>query len=133
MKENKLIILINKSADDIFAFVTTPPNSTRWISSITKEETNEWPVKIGTIYKLWDEKNNISKMKVIDIKNNEMVEWISEDQNYHCRYVLKIIDKNISEFKYYEWVDRGIIDNPFMQDTLEKLKLVLENQKNSIV
>lgn len=62
MKENKLIILINKSADDIFAFVTTPPNSTRWISSITKEETNEWPVKIGTIYKLWDEKNNTSKM-----------------------------------------------------------------------
>ena len=126
MKNNKLIIQINKSVEEIFAFVTTPPNSTRWIDSITREETNEWPVCVGTIYKLWDENGNPSEMRVIDIKNNEIVEWISEDKNYHCRYVFKIIDKNISEFEYYEWVDRGEINNPFSQDTLEKLKSILE-------
>ncbi len=126
MKNNKLVIRINKAVDDIFAFVTTSPNSTRWINSITREETNEWPVQIGTIYKLWDEKGNISEMKIADIKSNEMVEWISEDRNYHCRYILKNIDKNISEFEYYEWVDRGIINNPFTPETLEKLKKELE-------
>lgn len=128
MKNNKFIIQINKSVDEIFDFVTTPPNSTRWIESIVKEETSEWPVKIGTVYKLWDEKGNISEMKVANIKNNEMVEWISGDQNYHCRYILKNIDKNISEFEYYEWTDEGELKEPFTIDILEKLKFVIENQ-----
>ena len=130
MKDNKLIIRINKSVDEIFAFVTTPPNSTCWISSIAKEKTSEWPAKIGTVYRLWDENGNYSEMKVAAIKNNELVEWISEDKNYHCRYILKIVDKNISEFEYYEWVDQGTIDNPFTQDTLEKLKSVVENHES---
>ena len=126
MKDNKLIIKINKPVEEVFAFVTTPPNSTCWIDSIAREETSEWPVHVGTIYKLWDENGNPSEMKVADIKKNELVEWISEDKNYHCRYILKNIDKNISEFEYYEWVDMGIIDNPFTQNTLEKLKSVME-------
>lgn len=126
MKNNKLIIRINKSVDEIFDFVTTPPNSTRWIDSIAKEETSEWPVCIGTVYKLWDENGKPSEMKVANIKNNEMVEWISENQNYHCRYRLKTVNQNISEFEYYEWVDEGIIDSPFTQETLEKLKSVVE-------
>ncbi|MFA6090066.1 MAG: hypothetical protein WC755_09495 [Candidatus Woesearchaeota archaeon] len=129
MKNNKLIIRINKSVNEVFDFVTTPPNSTRWIDSIAKEETNELFVRVGTIYKLWDEKGNPSEMKVVNIKKNELVEWVSEDKNYHCRYIFKTIDQNVSEFEYYEWVDRGTIDNPFTQDTLEKLKSVMEKQE----
>lgn len=132
MKSNKLIIQINKSVDEIFDFVITPPNLTLWIKSIANEETNEWPIKIGTIYKLWDEKGNINEMIVVDINNNEMVEWISNDQNYHCRYIFKNINKDISEFEYYEWTDEGELKEPFTIDILEKLKFVIENQTNQL-
>jgi len=126
MKDNKLVIQINKSVEEIFTFVTTPPNSTRWIDSIAREETNEWPVRVGTIYKLWDENGKSSDMTVTAIKNNELVEWISEDKNYHCRYIFKTINEKLSEFEYFEWVDKGLIENPFTQNTLEKLKTVME-------
>jgi hypothetical protein len=44
MRTNTLTIQIHRSASDVFAFTTTPPNSTRWISSFVSEETNEWPI-----------------------------------------------------------------------------------------
>lgn len=127
MKNNSLIIQINKPLNDVFLFTITPPNSTRWIPSIIKEETNEWPIKKGTIYKLTNDKGEISEVIVVDIKEDEFVEWISKDQNYHCRYEFKSLNKNTTEFKYYEWVDRGEIQEPFTIDILEKLKLVVLN------
>jgi len=131
MKDNKLKIRINKSVPEVFAFTTTPPNSKYWINSIIDEETNEWPIHVGTVYKLMSENGQQSEVVVASIKKNEIVEWVSRDNVYHCKYNFKAINENTTELKYYEWVDKGIIDNPFTQDTLERLKLVLENFKKS--
>jgi hypothetical protein len=127
MRENKLTIQINKPIHEVFKFTITPPNSTLWIPSVVKEETNEWPIRIGTIYKLQNNKSERSEVIVANLKENEFIEWISKDKNYHCRYTFKIIDKDISELEYAEWVDRGQIDEPFTLEVLEKLKLVLED------
>jgi len=51
MKDNKITIQINKPARDVYAFYINPKNTPLWINSIVEEETNEWPIKIGTIYR----------------------------------------------------------------------------------
>jgi hypothetical protein len=126
MKENRLVIKINKPVSYVFHFVITPPNSTLWIPDVVKEETNELPVKRGTVYFLSNEKGETSKVTVVNFKNNKYIEWISKDKNYHCNYTLLPISENLTEFRYYEYVDMGNIDKPFTQQVLEKLKKVLE-------
>ena len=129
MKANKLVVKINKPANEVFKFTTTPPNSVKWISGVMSEETDEWPIKIGTIYKLTDESKKISEVIVTDLKVGEFIEWKSKENNYHCRYNYKTIDENSSTLEYSEWVGSGEIEFPFTQDILEKLKAVIEATK----
>lgn len=127
MKENKLIIKINKSIQEVFLFTITPPNSTFWIPLVISEETNEWPVRKGTIYKLKDKNGEYFEAIVTNFIENKLIEWVSKDNNYHCRYSYKLINSQITQLEYYEWVDRGEIDKPFTNETLNKLKNILEN------
>ncbi len=129
MKVNSLTIQINKPIHEVFIFTITPPNTTRWIDSIVSEKTNEWPIRIGTVYTLKNKNNQTFQVIVTTIKENELVEWVSEDGNYHCRYTFKSMGENTTGFEYYEWVDKGEIEEPFTQKTLGKLKEVLELQK----
>jgi hypothetical protein len=126
MKQNKLTIQINKPVSEIFAFTTTPPNSTLWIDSIIKEETNEWPVRMGTIYKLQSADGRKSEVIMTAFHKNKMIEWVSEDGNYHCRYAFRPLSDNETELTYFEWVKKGEIDDPFSQEVLEKLKGTIE-------
>ncbi len=127
MKDNKLTIKINKSVHEVFMFTITPPNSTLWIDGVVEEKTNEWPIRVGTIYKLKNKKGEYSEVIVTNIKENQIVEWVSKDKTYHCRYSFRTIDKNITELEYFEWVDKGELKEPFTLVMLEKLKRVLES------
>lgn len=126
MKNNHLTVKIDRPISEVFNFAITPPNSTRWILGVVKEETTEWPVRVGTIYRLQDEGGNISEVTVVDIKENEKVEWVSSDRNYHCCYQLRSLGQDATELKYSEWVGRGEIKGPFTQKVLERFKKVLE-------
>lgn len=127
MKKNELTIVINKPVKQVFRFAITPPNSARWIPGVVKEETSEWPVRVGTVYKLTDKTGSISGVTVVDIKEKKKVEWVSSDGNYHCRYRLKSLSQNITELEYSEWVDKGELEGPFTKEVLSKLKNVLES------
>ena len=128
MKSKELRIRINKPDNQVFAFIINPDNTPKWLDSIMAEETSDWPIVVGTIYKNrgW-ESTDWSEYVVAEFEENELFTLDEKDGPYHVRYTIKSIDDNSSELKHYEWVDEGELDNPFDQAVIEKLKSVLES------
>lgn len=126
MRENKLIIQIKKPVREVFAFLLNPSNSPLWIDSFVREETNEWPVKVGTIYRNQNREGKWAEYTVTAFKENKMFGMTSADKNYHVRYILRPINNNTTELEYYEWVEERELEEPFTVKILNKLKAVLE-------
>lgn len=127
MKSNKLTIKINKPLSEVFGFLLSPANSPLWVDSFVKEETSDWPVKMGTIYKNLSKDGLWREYTVTAFKENEVFELTSADKNYHVLYTFRPFNDNITELEYYEWVDKGELDEPFKIETLQKLKSIIEN------
>jgi len=127
MKENKILIKIRKPVNVVFEFTTNPINTPRWIQNIEVEETTEWPIKLGTIYRNKNMAGEWSEYIITAFEQNKVFELTAEDNNYHVRYTYTESQDGITEMEYFEWVDQGELDAPFTQDILEKLQSVIEN------
>ncbi len=127
MKDNKLTIQINKPVAEIFAFTIDPKNTPLWIDGVVRENTSNWPVKAGTVYKNQNKEGEWSIFTMVEFVKNDHFVLIGGDKNYHCRYSFRDLGNGSTEFEYREWVDSGELDGPFTQDILEKLKTTLEN------
>ena len=121
MKENKLTMQINKPVADVFAFCITPPKAKLWVPNIIDETMSQWPVKIGTVYTEYKDDGTSFNIIVTDYKENEYIEWKTEDGNQ--KYTFTSIDPKTTQLEY---VETGDVDRPFTQEVLEKLKRVLE-------
>ena len=127
MKQNKLSVQISKPVAEVFEFTINPANTPHWIEHLEVEETNEWPPKRGTIYKNRGALGTWSEYVVSAFEPNKTFEMVDKDGNYHVRYTYKEVDSGRTEMEYFEWVDRGELEQPFTQNILEKLKSVLES------
>jgi hypothetical protein len=126
MKECKLVIQIDQSAEDVFQFTLNPNNTPLWIDSIVREKTNESPTRIGTIYRNVNNSGVWSEYTVTQYEENKRFEFISSDNNYHVRYIFTPLDNESCELEYYEWVEHGELEEPFTMEILEKLKKISE-------
>lgn len=128
MKSNKLTIQINRPVHEVFNFVTDPKNTPKWIDFISREKTNEWPPKLGTIYKNQDNSGVWRDLEITEFEQDRMFVMTSHATGYNVRYTLKLV-KDGTKLEYYEWIDKGELDEPFAIEPLKKLKLILEERE----
>jgi hypothetical protein len=128
MKNTKLTIKINKPAKAIFDFTLDPKNTPKWIDAIREEETNEWPTKLGTIYRNRGTSLQWSEFEVTEIKEPTSFTLRRKDGEYSVRYVFTPITPDETELEYYEWTNQGELAEPFTLGPLKKLKEVIENR-----
>lgn len=126
MKEKKLTVVINQTPHFIFSFLLNPENTPKWIPSFLKEETNEQPTRLGTIYRNTTNLKDWDIYYVSEFEQDELFTFTSKDENYHCRYTLFPIGEHQTRLEYYEWVENGDLQDPFSQEYLTNLKTLLE-------
>lgn len=126
MKENKVIITINKPITEVFEFTTNPKNTHKWIPSIIEETAEKYPPKIGTIYKNRGQTSDWSSYKVTAFEKSKVFALVNLDGNYFVRYIYRKLSDNKTEMEYFEWVKTGELDSPFTKEILQKLKKILE-------
>ena len=126
MKENRIIVVINKPISEVFEFTTNPKNTHTWIPSIEEEIAEQYPPKIGTIYKNRGKEPNWNTYKVVEFEKNKKFTLINLENDYSVIYTYKKISDNKTEMEYFELVRTGEIGKPFTQAILNKLKKVME-------
>ena len=85
MKEKKLVVRIKKPVHEVFTFLLNPENTPLWIDSFIKEEINEAPVKVGTIYRNLNKDGQWNEYEVISLEEDKQFEFLKSDHNYHVR------------------------------------------------
>jgi hypothetical protein len=124
MNESKLKIRINRPSDELFDFVLDPLNTPRWIDGIVKEETNESPTRLGRCseIKTWTGSGMNIKSRLLNLA------WCllsQKNSDYHVTYTITPLGKS-SELEYFEWVDKGELEEPLAPVALQKLQAVME-------
>ena len=72
MNKNKIVIVINKSIEEIFEFTTNPKNTHLWIPQIKEELSDRYPPKINTIYKNLGSSGEWNYYKVIEFEKDKI-------------------------------------------------------------
>lgn len=126
MKENKLSIVIDAPVEEVFEFTINPANTHKWIQHLEIEVTNEYPPRIGTIYRNRGEGNDWDEYTVTELVPNEVFELNSADKKYFVRYTYKPLSSSTCEMEYFEWMTEGELSNPFNQHILQLLKEKIE-------
>lgn len=126
MKDKRLKIVIDKPVSEVFEFTTDPANTPKWIGGIVVEETNEWPSKLGTIYRNKGQGDGWNEYEMTEFGKDKTFTLTRLNSDYHVRYTFTPTEDHSCNFEYYEWVDEGELDDTVSQEVLEKLKQVME-------
>lgn len=123
MTQLKQSVRINKPRATVFAFCIDPANTPKWVDSIVLEETNAWPVGVGTIYRNQDQQGAWSEYALTVFEPDTTFTLTKSDGNY-LRYTFTPVSENETEL-VYEW-QGDELEQALLQDILLKLKHVIE-------
>lgn len=126
MKENRLTVRIKKPALEVFRFTINPQNTPQWIDSLVGENINTPEVGVGTTYTNINEKGERGEYVVSQFELGKIFTLDSLTSTYHVKYTCTPISESETELEYFEWVDDGELQEPLGQETLNKLKSLLE-------
>ena len=126
MQENRITVVINKPLGEVFEFTTNPKNTHTWIPSIEEEKAEQYPPKIGTIYKNRGKEPKYNTYKVVEFEKDKKFTLKNLENKYFVRYTYRKINENTTEMIYFEWVRTGELGKPFTQAIFNKLKEVME-------
>lgn len=126
MTSNRLSVQIIKPIAEVFAYTINPKNTPAWIDSIEIEETNEWPIKVGSQYRNKTKSGKWNLYDVVGLEENKLFELVARDGNYHVRYSYNPLADYKTEMEYFEWVEQGELEEPFRQEVFNKLKRIVE-------
>lgn len=118
-------VTINKPAKDVFAFTIDPKNTPKWIDAIATEETNEWPPKIGTVYRNQITGGEWREYTMTKFEQDKTF-TLSRQDGFHIRYTFVPLDGRTTKLEFYLWMDDGELKSRFTTATLEKLKQLVE-------
>ena len=124
MQQNTLKIIINKPIEEVFEFATNPKNTPLWVDFIDEEIVDEFPPKVGSVYRnrrgdSWNES------KVTEYESNRIFKL--ENDTFSVEYICKKINDNTTKLTYIESVKKGELTKPFTIEILEKLKSLIES------
>jgi uncharacterized protein YndB with AHSA1/START domain len=133
MKDCKLTVTINKPVEEVFAFTIDPKNTPKWVASIVAEQTNEWPVKLGTIYRNQRQNGEWSEYEITEFKQNKAFVMRQKNDSFHVGYVFTPASNDAATMlEYRVWKDEGEGELPesltvaVLQGILDKLKRAVE-------
>ena len=134
MKDLKLTITINKPVEEVFAFTINPENTPKWIDSIVTEQTNEWPVKLGTIYRNQRKNGEWSDYEITAFDPNKTFVMSQKNDSFHVGYTFTPTDNGAAtQLTYRVWKDEselpGSLTVDVLQDILDKLKRLVEDRE----
>jgi len=127
VKQLKLIIQIDKSAREVFEFCLNPQNTPKWIDGILEEKTNEWPVKLGSVYRNTGDGEKWNEYTLTKFEEHKMFVMTAKDGNYNVKYTITPLGDNSCELEYFEWMEKGELESPFTIEPLQKLKQIVEH------
>ena len=127
MRALRQTVTVNKPVEEVFDFCINPENTPKWIDSITQEQTNEWPVKLGTIYRNQRKDGNWSEYEVTALEPNKIFTLSKKDDNFYVKYAFTPVNKTTTELEY-ELPNNGKVDEAFIKAALDKLKYVMETK-----
>lgn len=128
MKDKRLTIVINKPVSEVFEYTINPANTPNWIDGIVLEETNEFPAKLGTIYRNKNKLGDWNEYKMTYFVKDKMFELKHKNGFYYVRYSFRTTKEGYCNFEYYEWVTKGHLDDTFSDKVLQKLKTKIEQK-----
>ena len=126
MKENKLNIFIDKPVKDVFEYSLESNNVPKWITSIKEEIPEERPVRVGTkLRNIGVNSEEWNEYEIIEFEPPKTFTLKKINGDYYVKYTCTEKDDG-TDFEYFEWVEKGDLDEVMEMSSLKLLKKIIE-------